>query len=232
MPDKNKKKVLIVDDEVFISEQLNIILQGLDYEVTGMAYDTKSALDSLKLNPPDIAILDIKMHGENQGFKIADYIKKNMDIPFVFLTSFADESTVNKASELTPDGYLLKPFNERDIFSGLHMALNRYEKKAQFIDIKIGHEVHKVRLNDILWIQSSDKYIEIHSTDRRYLKRESIESFIEFINLPNIIRVHRSYAVNITQVDSVKSSSIFIDNEEIPISKSYHEAFIKAFQSI
>lgn len=232
MPDKNKKKVLIVDDEVFISEQLNIILQGLDYEVTGMAYDTKSALDSLKLNPPDIAILDIKMHGENQGFKIADYIKKNMDIPFVFLTSFADESTVNKASELTPDGYLLKPFNERDIFSGLHMALNRYEKKAQFIDIKIGHEVHKVRLNDILWIQSSDKYIEIHSTDRRYLKRESIESFIEFINLPDIIRVHRSYAVNITQVDSVKSSSIFIDNEEIPISKSYHEAFIKAFQSI
>ena len=232
MPDKNKKKVLIVDDEVFISEQLNIILQGLDYEVTGMAYDTKSALDSLKLNPPDIAILDIKMHGENQGFKIADYIKKNMDIPFVFLTSFADESTVNKASELTPDGYLLKPFNERDIFPGLHMALNRYEKKAQFIDIKIGHEVHKVRLNDILWIQSSDKYIEIHSTDRRYLKRESIESFIEFINLPNIIRVHRSYAVNITQVDSVKSSSIFIDNEEIPISKSYHEAFIKAFQSI
>ena len=232
MPDKNKKKVLIVDDEVFISEQLNIILQGLDYEVTGMAYDTKSALDSLKLNPPDIAILDIKMHGENQGFKIADYIKKNMDIPFVFLTSFADESTVNKASELTPDGYLLKPFNERDIFSGLHMALNRYEKKAQFIDIKIGHEVHKVRLNDILWIQSSDKYIEIHSSDRRYLKRESIESFIEFINLPNIIRVHRSYAVNITQVDSVKSSSIFIDNEEIPISKSYHEAFIKAFQSI
>ncbi len=78
------------------------------------------------------------MHGENQGFEIAEYIRDHMDIPFLFLTSFADESTVNEASVLTPEGYLLKPFNERDIYSTLNVVLKRYEKRSPNIsDIRI-----------------------------------------------------------------------------------------------
>ena len=76
--DNKKTKVLIVDDEVFISEQLNAVLIELGYRVTAIAYNTSTAIESLKSNPPDIAVLDIKMHGENQGFAIAKYIREHM----------------------------------------------------------------------------------------------------------------------------------------------------------
>jgi len=229
MQGKSKIKVLIVDDDVFISEQLNAILKDLGYEVQEIAFDAQSAINSLNVTPPDIAILDIKMHGENQGFIIAKYIKEHLDIPFIFLTSFADESTVQEASKLAPDGYLLKPFNERDIFSTLNIILNRHIKNIKYIDLKVGHNVHKVKIEDLLWVKSSDKYIEIETSQRSYIKRDGIESFIESNKLLELIRVHRSYAVKIEKVDSVNGSVLLINNHEIPISKTYEKAFKKAY---
>jgi len=229
MQDKRKKKVLVVEDDVFISEQLSAILKDLEYDVQEIAFDAQSAIDSLKVTPPDIAILDIKMHGENQGFAIAKYIRDHMDIPFIFLTSFADESTVNEASKLTPDGYLLKPFNERDIFSTLNVILNKYVKKIKYLDLKIGHSVHKVNIEDLLWVKSSDKYVEIQTSQRTYVKRDGIESFLESNKLLRLIRVHRSYAVRIEKVDSMNGSILVIDNQEIPISKTYEKAFKKKY---
>jgi len=222
--EKKIAKVLIVDDEVFISEQLNSVLVELGYHVTEIAYNASSAIKSLMSNPPDIAILDIKMHGENQGFTIARYIRENMEIPFIFLTSFADESTVKEASNWSPDGYLLKPFNEKDVFSTLNIVLKRYEKKDRFFNLKIGYEVHKINVNHLLWIKASDKYIEIHTKNKSYLKRESIESFIDSNKLSVLIRIHRSYAVNLNNIDRVKGRKAFIGNQEIPISKTYHPA--------
>jgi len=229
MQDKRKRKVLIVDDDVFISEQLSAILKDLAYDVQEIAFDTQSAIDSLKVSSPDIAILDIKMHGENQGFIIAKYIKEYLDIPFIFLTSFADEATVNEASQLAPDGYLLKPFNERDIFSTLNIVLNKYIKKVKYIDLKVGHNVHKVKTEDLLWVKSSDKYIEIQTSKRSYIKRDGIESFIASNKLLGLIRVHRSYAVKIEKIDSVNGSTLLINNHEIPISKTYEKVFKKAY---
>ena len=76
MKDNKKIKVLIVDDEVLIAEQLNLILQELNYEVSGIAYNQSSAIEKLQATPPDIAILDIKINGENQGFEIAKFIRQ------------------------------------------------------------------------------------------------------------------------------------------------------------
>jgi len=229
MQDKRRKKVLIVDDEVFISEQLSAILKGLGYEVQEIAFDAESAINSLKVDAPDIAILDIKMHGENQGFIIAKYIKDHLEIPYIFLTSFADESTVQEASKLEPDGYVLKPFNERDIFSTLNIILNKYIKKVKYIGLKVGHNVHKVKIEDFLWVKSSDKYIEIQTSQRSYIKRDGIESFIASNKLLGLIRVHRSYAVKIDKVDGVNGSTLLINNHEIPISKKYEKAFKEAY---
>lgn len=231
MPD-HKTKVLIVDDEVFISEQLKAILQNLNYDVTAVAYNTESALKALKLNPPDIAILDIKMHGRNQGFEIANYINTHLHIPFIFLTSFADEATVKDASELEPEAYLLKPFNEQNIFSTLNVVLSKHEKKRMYIHIKIGHEAHKVNVNDILFIKSSDKYIEIQTTKKQYLKRSGIDDFLTTHNIPRLIRVHRSFAVKLEHINSVKGKKIHILKYEIPISKAYESDFKTQYQAI
>ncbi|MBU2940003.1 response regulator [Lacinutrix sp. C3R15] len=229
MRDKTKSKVLIVDDDVFISEQLSSILEDLGYLVTEIAFNAESAIQALKTNTPDIAILDINMHGRNQGFEIATYIRENLNIPFIFLTSFADESTVNKAAKLTPDAYLLKPFNEANIFSTLNIVLNRYKKVNKYFNIKIGHEIHNLKEDDLLFIMSSDKYIEIHTKTKKYLKRGTINSFLQQKELKGICRVHRSYAVKLDNIESVKGNTIHINNLEIPISNTYKQDFKNAY---
>ncbi|MBU2929141.1 LytR/AlgR family response regulator transcription factor [Winogradskyella psychrotolerans] len=231
MRDNEKIKVLIVDDDVFISEQLNIILEDLGYHVTDIAFNAESAINALKVNTPDIVITDINMHGRNQGFEIAKYINNHLSIPFIFLTSFADPSTVKEASQLTPNAYLLKPFNEGNIFSTLNIVLDRYHKKHNYFCIKIGHQIHKVKEDDLLFIMSSDKYIEIHTTTKKYLKRGTIDHFIQENALKGVNRVHRSYAVKLDNIDSVKGSIIYIQDREIPISNTYKAEFKKAYSS-
>ena len=114
-------------------------------------------------------------------------------------------------------------------FSTLNIVLNRFEKKDLFIYTKIGHEVHKLKVNDLLWIKSSDKYVVIHTKHRFYLKRDNIESFIGSNNLSMFVRIHRSYAVNIKKIDSVKGRKVLIGNQEIPISKTYYKTLQKSF---
>ena len=227
-----KKKILIVDDEVFISEQLKLILTNLGYEVSGVAYDTESASKSLNNVIPDLVILDIKMQGVNKGFEIAEYINAEVKVPIVFLTSFADAETVREAAQLSPDGYLLKPFNEKDIFSSIEVILNKKkEVDEKVIYLKDGHLNIKVRIDEMYWVKSDGHYIEVQTKQKRIVKRTSIESFISKYELDQFARVHRSYAVNLDLVDSISAQFLRISNSEIPLSRKYRKAITQRLQS-
>ena len=216
-----KKRILIVEDEVFIAEELASILEELGFEVTDIAFDTESAIKAIEKQAPDLAILDIRMHGKNQGFEIAEYINENLDIPFMFLTSFADDSTVIEASKLKPNAYILKPFNNLDIFSTLSIVFESFEKKSSKIALKTGHESVLIDPNEILWIKSDDNYIEVNTADNRHVIRATIDSFLEEYNLSNFVRAHRSYAVNIHKTDRLNTKSLTINNIEIPVSRKH-----------
>lgn len=229
MHDK-QKKILIVEDEVFIAEELSAILKELNYEVTEIAFNAESAIESLNSNPPDLAILDIRMNGENQGFKIAKYINENLDIPFIFLTSFSDERTVVEASLLKPSAYVLKPFSDADIFSTLSIVFQSFQAGARNITIKIGRDSIVLDPEEILWIKSDDNYVELRTEDKRHLVRSTIDGFIEKYSLNNFIRAHRSYAVNIAKIESMNSKQMIINGVEIPISKKYIAGLRKALE--
>lgn len=216
-----KKRILIVEDDVYIAEDLSCIIQELGYDVTGIAFDTKSAIDSLNQQPPDLAILDIRMHGKNQGFEIARYINDNVDIPFIFLTSFSDKVTVEEASLLKPNAYILKPFNSLEIYTTLAVVFESFEKKSKIIAIKIGQNSTLFDSKELLWIKSDDNYIELNTGQKRYVVRATIDGFLEKHGLSDFVRVHRSYAVNLSKIEALNSSQLTINGIEIPISKKY-----------
>ncbi|HZV44263.1 MAG TPA: response regulator [Saprospiraceae bacterium] len=121
-------KILIVEDEVLIARDIARTLKGIDYEVTGIAYDGQSALKELKAYLPDLAILDINLGGEPDGIAVAKYIQDTLDIPFIFLTSYASEMIIDKAKRTRPMGYIVKPFSEKDLFSAIEIALYNYSQ--------------------------------------------------------------------------------------------------------
>ena len=121
-------RVLIVEDEVPIANDIAETLEGIDYEVSGIAYDSDKAMHELKYNCPDIVILDINLEGEKDGVDIANVIKSKYELPFIYLTSYGDKKTIERAKLTRPMGYIMKPFSPTELFSTLEIALYNYSQ--------------------------------------------------------------------------------------------------------
>jgi len=130
-------RVLIVEDEPLIAEDISDFLGEIDFICAGIAYDSETALDMMVNRHPDIALLDINIEGSMDGIQVAEVINKKYNIPFVYLTSHSDKATLDKAKQTLPYGYIVKPFNEKDLLSTLEMALFRHanENKSNIPDI-------------------------------------------------------------------------------------------------
>ncbi len=125
------KKILIVEDEPIIAEDLSLILSKAGYHVIGIANDGVRALDLLHAQSPDLALLDIALDSEISGIDIAKVINDKHAIPFIFITSFSDKQTLEQVKDVYPDGYIVKPFKKKDILANIEIALHRSKKKPR-----------------------------------------------------------------------------------------------------
>ena len=118
-------KILVVDDEAIITMQLEERLSAMGYSVTGMAASGEEAIDKARRIRPDLVLMDIVMPGKMNGIEAAHIITKELDIPVVFVTSYADDAIIQKAKSVRPYGYIVKPFNELEIKAAIEVALFR-----------------------------------------------------------------------------------------------------------
>ena len=126
----NEIRVLIVEDEPVIATNISMYLNNNDFSVSGIAYDFDEAISQLQHNTPDAAILDIGMENADDGICIAETINSHYKIPFIFVTSYADRETLEKAKGVEPSGYIVKPFNEKTLLATLEIAISNYANKS------------------------------------------------------------------------------------------------------
>lgn len=119
-------QILIVEDEPIIAENIAHYLNNHDFKVCGIAYDDEEAKAFLESGSPDAVILDINLESKMDGIDIAELINKRYSLPFVFLTSYADKETIERAKMVQPWGYIVKPFNEKTILATLEMAISNF----------------------------------------------------------------------------------------------------------
>ncbi len=150
----SKIKVLIVEDERLIAENSAIILNKLGYDVGKICSTTETALVEIHDNRPDIVLVDILLHGEQDGIDFADKLRNEHDIPFVFVTATSDKSILERAKVTSPYGYIIKPFNEKDLHSNIEMALYKFDTET-----KIEH------LNQLLYTLNDIDVIGEETTD-------------------------------------------------------------------
>lgn len=123
-------KILIVEDEVLIAKDIAKTLEGIDYVVSGIAYDGNSAFEQLRTHLPDLVLLDINLGSQPDGIQVATHLQEHYQIPFIYLTSYATEMIIDRAKRTRPMGYLVKPFREKDLFSAIEIGLHNH---AQFV---------------------------------------------------------------------------------------------------
>lgn len=115
--------ILIVEDEVAIAEDLADIVSMHGYKVVGIAHSYNTAVDMLLTRQPDLVLLDISLNGIGTGIDVAHAINKRHHIPFVFITSYSDDATLESALDTKPNGYIVKPYKEEDINPIIKVAI-------------------------------------------------------------------------------------------------------------
>ncbi len=223
-----KIKVLVVEDEIIIADNICRMLSELNYEALEPAISYSEALESVTKNNPDLAILDIRLSGSKSGLDLAEKLRDDYNIPFIFLTSNSDEATIQRAKELRPASYLLKPFRKEDIYTTLEVVVNNQLKTKQeeantaerYLFLKDGYQRVKVLLDDVIYVKSDHVYVEIYTSKKKHISRISLSEIQEKLS-GDFQRIHRSFVVNCSKIESVTSKSVTVEGVEIPLSKTY-----------
>jgi len=127
---KRVPNILIVEDEPLIAEDISDLCQLNGYTVCGVAYRALEALELLKSIKPSLVLLDINLEDCMTGIDIAQRLKNQYAIPFIFLTSYADRKTLENAKSTNPMGYVVKPFNKEQLYSTIEIAWSKIDGNA------------------------------------------------------------------------------------------------------
>ncbi|WP_445246537.1 putative bifunctional diguanylate cyclase/phosphodiesterase [Microcoleus sp. OTE_8_concoct_300] len=122
-----QKKILIVEDESIIAEDISDSLISLGYRITGMVYSGEEAIEAAAKFRPDLVLMDVNLQGEIDGITAAAEIRSRFQIPVVYLTAYADENTLRRVNATKPFGYIVKPFEEKNLHTTIQLALHRHE---------------------------------------------------------------------------------------------------------
>nr|MBF0222542.1 response regulator [Desulfobulbaceae bacterium] len=118
-------RVLIVEDEVLVAEDIKELLGEIGCFVSGMTGSAEDAILRARNNSPDIILMDIMLSGEMDGVEAAEIIRRELDIPIIFLTSYSDKNTLDRAKISEPYAYITKPFDDRDLRNAITITLYR-----------------------------------------------------------------------------------------------------------
>jgi len=122
-------RVLIVEDEPVIAENIALCLKNNDFKVSGIAYDNEEARKQLIRNTPDAVLMDINLGSDEDGIDLARFINKNYSIPFLFVTSCTDKITLDRAKQVEPSAFIVKPFLEKALLASLEIAISNFARR-------------------------------------------------------------------------------------------------------
>ena len=125
-----KAKVLVVEDEGIVALDIKMSLEAQGYDVF-VANNGEKALKIVEKEHPDIVLMDVYIQGEKEGIRIAKKIREKYDIPIVYITAYADDEIIEEARKTGPFGYLLKPLEERELYSTIQMALYKHRMEME-----------------------------------------------------------------------------------------------------
>jgi len=214
-------KILIVEDEVLIAEHLKHYLIGFGFSEVFLAHTKKIAIQLIDHVSPDLVLLDLHLQQPKDGLEIAKIIDEKGETPYIFITANADMLIIQEATHTKATGYITKPIKKADLFACIQIALKSKAKpETSFLLIKENNANLKLDFDKILYIEGNSNYINIFTKIQKVVARHSLE-WAE-MELPEnlFIRIHRSYIVNLREVQRINSKSVFIGEIEIPISRA------------
>ncbi len=252
-------KILVVEDEMIIGAKISLHLTTLGYEVTAILPRGEEAIRHVEDNAPDIILMDINLKGQLDGIETATIIQKFAEIPIIYLTANTDDGTFNRAKPTRPYAFISKPFKQLDVQRAIELTISRMaenqtgkievhetptlplpdfdDSNATFIMsdrifVKHKEKMVKVFIEDILHIEADRNYSKISTKNKEYLLGTTLKIMEDKLPKPQFVRVHRSFLVNVKQIDEVSENHVIINQKAIPLSISMRDDLLKHLRTI
>jgi len=242
-------KILIVEDEMIIGAKISMQLTNLGYEVTGILSRGEEAIRHVKENKTDFILLDIRLKGKIDGIETAKQIQALSGTPIIYLTANSDEATFNRAKTTKPVAFISKPFKQIDLQRAIELAIcrmpdsyiehpheNNLSQDSPLIIndrifVRSREKMTKIILSDILYIEAERNYSRIFTKDKEYILSATLKTIEEKLPRNLFVRIHRSYIINLTQIEVVAESYVAIGRVTIPVSAGLKENLLHRIQT-
>jgi DNA-binding LytR/AlgR family response regulator len=254
-----KVNILIVEDESIVALDLASGLEHDGYNIAGIADNAEEAQQLFNDNEVDIILMDVNIIGDKDGIDTAIEILKQKAVPIIYLTAFTDAATIERIKQTHPAAFLSKPYSLTNVRIAIDLAVNNFavsheqqptgkiipldkdsrttgtpEKEMilrmhDHIFVKHNYAFVKLKLDELLYIEAENNYTSIVTAEKKFLLRLSLNQLLEKINYKSLVRIHRSFAVNINTIQSFNEHEVEINQQHLPIGRNYKEDFIKQF---
>ena len=251
--DKTLQRILIVEDESIVAKDIQMSLRKLGYNVVAICSNGEDAIRAAEEHGPDLVLMDIMLKGDMSGIEAAEQIRSRFNMPIIYLTAYADESTLSKAKITEPYGYIIKPFKEIDLRTSIEMAQYKHQKETDvrkerdflysivenkdfkdIIFVKSNSRLVKVRTKDIYFIEALKDYVVINTLNARYTIHSTMKDIERKLSPNEFVRVHRSFIVRIDKIVAIESPNLLLEDEKkpIPIGGSYKDELTKKINQV
>lgn len=236
-----KLRIAIVEDEPINCKVIRQMLEMAGYEVSTVSENYHEAVKAFGDIQPDMVLVDINLGGRSDGIALGEYIRQQFAIPFIFITADIQRSTIDRAKITEPDGFLVKPFTQVQLYSTIEIAIYNFTSRqrnmqdegqvvnqGRLLFLKDGSVFHRVHSNDLYYAESDANYVALHMTDgRKLMIRMTLTEFSEQAGESSLLRIHRSYVVNSKYVQKIDSSELTVNNVKLPMSKTYRDDVVR-----
>ncbi|MCR5887244.1 response regulator [Hymenobacter sp. J193] len=255
MSSDTRIQILLVEDEAVLALDLCDTLEAEGYAVVGPARNGPRALELFGQHRIDILLCDIHIQGPWDGIETARRLLAERPVPVIYLTAMADKDTLDRALTTTPAAYLTKPATTAGLRAAIEVAFHTFARQVapapaaesaplpdretlsresilqldDHVFIKHNYQFVRVPLADILLLAADNTYTTLVTPTRKYALRLSLGAVLERLHFVQLVRIHRSYAVNIQRVEAFSETEATVAGQAVPLGRQYKEAFLQHF---
>jgi DNA-binding LytR/AlgR family response regulator len=240
-------KVLILEDEFAISEDIAAVLTDAGYDVMSRFDNAEDAVQYVKVHEPDIVLVDIRLAGALDGIQFVQEVQRTSPVPTVYITANSDRATYERAKTTKPHAFLVKPFTKSNLLAAVDLALYHFSNSTspesiertvtgeievepftrnRYLFVRNNGKYKKLDKQELLFIEASGSYVHLQTNTERFTLSYNLSHFQRKNPLPELTRIHRSYVVNLLHVDSFDESSVCIKNHKLPLGENYKAEFM------
>ena len=236
-------RILAVEDDPLLARALRLLVQELGYELLPVAADADQALRFFQRHKPDLALLDVRLKGAKDGIEVGQMMNDLRPIPLIFVTSFQDRETFERAKAVGPFAFLTKPYAPLILERAIELAVQLFARQQQpaaltpaevvqqsdCLYVRDGNKLTRVVHNEIEWIETDSSFCILHTVRKKFPLRVSLRELEDQLPAGRFVRIHRSHLVQlvrIEQVDPLADELQLVGGQILSIGRAYRRELL------